>query len=130
MMGVADETTMPEENDTSMLDTISEDVVTGYNVGRSVGRPTPDSTEVSRLAEDNITPLRLPSALDGVSAGVGTEDSGSVIDADIVTLSEGVSRGVLTSTEAVSVAEVKGREVKISSLEIDDGATGRSEDEV
>lgn len=90
MMGVGDEMTISEENDNSMLGTISEDVVTGDNVGRSVGRPIPDSTAVSRLAEDDVTLPRLPSTLDGVSVEVGTEDSGSVIDADIATLSEDV----------------------------------------
>jgi hypothetical protein len=134
MMGVGDEMTISEENDNSMLGTISEDVVTGANVGRSVGRLTPDSTEVSRLAEDGVTLPRLPSTLDGVSVEVGTEDSGSVIDADIATLSEDVRRGVLASTEASWVAEAERGEVDIpfgtsSSLELDDGATGKSGDE-
>jgi hypothetical protein len=125
MMGVGDEIVISEENDTSMLDTISEDVGTGDNT---------DPTEVSRLAEDDKTLPTLPSTLDGISVEVELEDSRSVIDADIATLSEGVWRGVVASTESIWVAEAERREVEVmfgtsSSLALDNEVAGNSEDE-
>jgi hypothetical protein len=133
-MAVGDEMTMSEEDNASTLDTASEDVMMGDKVDRSVGRTTSGSTEVSRLAGVDVVSPILLAILDDISVEVGIGGSGSVIDADVATASEDVSRAVLISTEASWVAGAERRELVImfgtsSSLALDNAVTGNSEDD-
>jgi hypothetical protein len=131
-MTVGDEMTMSEEDNASTLDTVSEEVMMGDNVDRSVGRMTSGPIEVSRLAEVDVVSPKL--LADDISIEVGIGGPGSVIDDDVTTASEDVPRGVLMSTEAIWVAEAERSGLAVivgmsSSLALDDAVKDNSEDE-
>lgn len=75
--------TTVEEDNSSMLEGISREVVVWDNVAESVAALIVGPIELSTNAEDDKTLSMLLARLDSVSIGVGPNVSGIVMDSDV-----------------------------------------------